>query len=93
MGQASPIIGEPIASEIRRVVDRARETGSILSIADIAVDMLQTFPGTGLTVEHLANEVMIRAAAAGVPVEIGKPHSRGSAEHVGTHTDHAVRVI
>ena len=71
MGQSTPIIFDPIANEIQRVIERHRASGHILCASDVAADILQTFPGTGVEVEHLANKIMITAAWVGVPVMIG----------------------
>jgi len=90
MGQRSPIIFGPIADEIQRIVDRALASGCVLSASDAADDILQTFPGTGLTPANLADQVMLTAASAGVPVEIDRRHSTRIGPSPAQHDREAV---
>ena len=78
MGQSTPIILGPLADAIQRVIERHRASGHILSASEVAADILQTLPGTGVDAEYLANQIMITAAAAGVPVKIGDHQSAGA---------------
>jgi len=77
MGQSTPLILGAIAEAIQRVVERHLASGQILDASDVAEDILQTLPGTGVDAERLANQIMITAASAGVPVKIGDHGSRG----------------
>jgi hypothetical protein len=77
IGQSTPIISGAVAEAIQHVIERHLASGQILSASDVAEDIVQALPGTGLDAEHLANQIMITAAAASVPVEIGDHGSRG----------------
>ena len=85
MGQSTPIIFGAIAEAIQRVVERHLASGHILAASDVAADILQTLPRTGVDAQHLANQIMITAASAGVPVQIGGHHSEDSMS--GAHCD------
>jgi hypothetical protein len=54
------------------MVAEAIKSGTSLSACACAAEIVKTYPRCGLDEADLANEVMMAAARAGVPVEIGK---------------------
>lgn len=59
--------------EIRRIVAEAAKNGQIVSASDTAATILRTYPSCGFDEAEIADEVMLKAAHAGVAVEIGQP--------------------
>ena len=67
---------ELILDEIRLVVAEAIGSGDILWIGPHARRLLETHPGSGWSEGHIADELILAAANAGVPVEISRPGLR-----------------
>jgi hypothetical protein len=57
---------------VRRHVAEAVLSGSIVTAADCADEILETYPACELDRETVANEVLIAAAKAGLAVEFGR---------------------
>ena len=72
MGSVSHFISGLLAKEIRRIVEDAAKNGRMISAPDTAATILKTYPGCGFDEAEIANEVMLRAAQAGVGVQIGR---------------------
>jgi hypothetical protein len=72
MGSASRFISGLVAEEIRRIVAVAARDGRLLSASDTAASILQIYPKCGFDEAEIANEVMLRAANAGIGVLIGR---------------------
>jgi hypothetical protein len=60
-----------VLNAVRRYVAEAIRTGSLISAAECASEILKAHPGCGLDEETIADEIMMAAAKAGVPIEIG----------------------
>jgi hypothetical protein len=69
---ASSLIDTLVSEEIRRMVAEAIKNGRSLSACACAAEIVKVYPRCGLDEADLANDVMMAAARAGVPVEIGK---------------------
>lgn len=78
MGSVTRFISGLVSEEIRRLVAEAAKSGHMLSAADMAAAILKTYPKCGYDEAEIANEVMLKAAQAGVGVQIGRP--RGALE-------------
>jgi hypothetical protein len=72
MGSVSRFSSRFVAEEIRRIVGEAARNGRLLSSSDTAAAILKTYPKCGFDEAEIANEVMLKAAQAGVAVQIGK---------------------
>lgn len=73
-----------VLKAIRRSVADAIRSGTIVSASDCADRILETYPTCGLSKRQLADEVMVAAAKAGVPVEFGSSTRMGlSADRTG----------
>jgi hypothetical protein len=59
-----------IDEEIRRVVADAIRDGGCLSSSATAVQIMKVYPTCGLSRRHLADRIVLAAAAAGVAVEL-----------------------
>jgi len=73
MRGTSPSIESLVAEAIKRMVAEAVRDGGILSAPSCAAEIAATYSRCGLEEADLANEIMMAAAAAGVPVEFGRP--------------------
>jgi hypothetical protein len=71
----SSVIVELVFEEIERLVADAIREQSCLSTAICADRIFQAYPGFGFSERELANEIMMFAARAGVPVEFGRQAS------------------
>jgi hypothetical protein len=60
-----------VLNAVRRYVADAIRTGSLMSAPECAAKILKSYPACDLDQEAIANEVMMAAARAGVPIEIG----------------------
>lgn len=75
MGSVSPFMSGLVSEEVRRVVAEAAKSGRMLSASDTAATILKTYPRCGFNEAEIANEVILKAARAGVAVEIGRQRS------------------
>lgn len=89
MGSVSRFVTGAVSEEIRRIVAQAAARGSVLSAADAAATILNTYPKCGFCEAELANEVMLIAAQAGVGVQIGRTAEPPDLQlpKAGSHTD------
>ena len=78
MGSVSRFVSGLVTEEIRRVVAEAAKKGQILSAPDTAATILKTYPRCGFDEAELANEVMLKAAQAGIGVQFGRPTLQGA---------------
>jgi len=62
---------ELVVEEIRRMVAEAVSNGGIISTAGCVAQIKALYPTSGFSRRHIADEVMMAAAAAGLAVEIG----------------------
>lgn len=69
------VVLELVFEEIERLVADAIREQSCLSTAICAARILRAYPGCALSERELANEIMMFAASAGVPVEFGRQAS------------------
>jgi hypothetical protein len=68
-----------VLNAIRRRVADAIRSGSVMSAAECAAEILRTYPSCGMAAADIANEAMMAAARAGVPIEIGAGQHRTAA--------------
>lgn len=62
-----------VLKAVRRYISDAVRSGSLVSASDCAAEILHTYPACRLDHQTVADEVILAAAKAGVPVEAGKP--------------------
>lgn len=60
-----------VLKAVRRYIADAIQSQSIVSASDCAAEILMTYPSCRLDRETVADEVIMAAAKAGVPVESG----------------------
>ena len=96
MGSVSRFISGLVAEEIRRVVEEVAKDGRMISAPDTAAAILKTYPKCGFDETEIANEVMLKAAQAGVGVQIGKPTKELADleffREAGTESEHSDRI-
>jgi len=68
-------VGQLIKAEIRRHVQQS-DPGTVLIANSIASEILRLHPTCGVERRTLADQIMIAASAAGLPVEIGSEEPR-----------------
>ena len=66
-----PFVQSLVTEQIRRLVAEAIESGETISTADVIEKVRGLYPKARISKRVLANEIMMAAAAAGIPVEIG----------------------
>jgi hypothetical protein len=71
--QKWPLVDELISAAIARMVADAIRDGAMLSASACAGQLVATFGRYGVNQDELADQVMMAAARAGVPVEVGRP--------------------
>jgi predicted TIM-barrel fold metal-dependent hydrolase len=59
-----------VLREIKRIVKEAEREG-ILSAGNRAEQIKRAFPQTAFTTSEIADEIMMTAAEAGIPVQVG----------------------
>ena len=72
---SSSFASHVVAGEVRRIVAAAIEESGVLSAPQAAAPLLRAHPNLGLALEQVANDIMIAAGRAGVPVEMGHQHA------------------
>ena len=73
MGKAiSPFAEGLVDEEVRRFVAEAIAKHSMVSTSECATKIKHAYPTCGLSKRNLTDKVMMAAAAAGIPVEIGE---------------------
>src|SRR4051812_7315801 len=83
----SSFIQKLVFEEIRRMVAEAIKSNTTsLSAPACAAEIMKTYPRCGLDEAELANEVMMAAAYAGVPVEFGRQRSASRTPGMGLDT-------
>ena len=66
------IVLQPILQDIERIIDEARIRSSIVRAGYHAGELLRAYPMSGLSLGRIVDEIVLAAASAGVPVEIGR---------------------
>jgi hypothetical protein len=67
----TPFIEALVDDEIRRLVAEAIAKNSTISTTECVAEVKRVYPTCGLSKRYLGDRVLMTAAAAGVPVEIG----------------------
>jgi hypothetical protein len=71
VANVSSFVERLLTEEIRRHVAEAIRDGGSLPAAERASDILKVYPACGLSHAEISNRVILAAAKAGVPVEMG----------------------
>jgi len=67
-----------ITEEIRRLVAAAIEEGGCLPTAWAAALVARAYPGSGMSADDIAGEIVTSAVRARVPVELTRPGPEGA---------------
>jgi hypothetical protein len=81
----SLLLDKAVSEEIRRIVAEAIRNRTSLSASAAAAEILDLHPRCGLNERQLADQVMMAAASANVPVEVGRSAPAQSADIVALH--------
>ena len=63
-----------VSEEIRRIIADAIQSGECLDTGRHATRVATAYPGSGLSPEGIADELVRAAIQAGVPVEMSRPN-------------------
>ena len=62
----------PVAEEIKRIVATAKRDGGCISASASAAWVIRVYPDCGLNEREAVEAIILAAAKAGVPVEMGQ---------------------